>query len=262
MGGLGPGAPVQFRGIRIGSVTDVRLEVDTTSDRIRIPVTLELEPQRLVSDEEVQHAADQRYRYMAELVKRGLRAQLKTGNLLTGELMVDLTFVPGATPAELDTQGPVAIIPSVPNTLDQLQASVGQMLDRIAKLPVDDLVTSLTGTARKLDALVASPSVQEAVDSLGPSVAQFQRVLQRIDVEAGPILESVKRTSGDASAALREARTTMVSVRGTVGPQSELKDDTQDLLRELTRAAQSIRSFADYLDRHPEALVRGKGGRP
>jgi paraquat-inducible protein B len=92
--GLRAGAPVEFRGIRIGSVTDVRLELDARSDSVRIPVTIEIEPQRIAV---VQGTADaQPYEVMAALVERGLRAQLKSGNLLTGELLVDLDFHPTA----------------------------------------------------------------------------------------------------------------------------------------------------------------------
>ena len=108
---------------------------------------------------------------MAELVKRGLRAQLQTGNLLTGELFVDLTFVANAPPAELDTSGPIPVIPSVPATIEALQASVTAIMNKIAALPLEQLVGSLTKTATGLEAIVNSPEIKEAATSLGETMA-------------------------------------------------------------------------------------------
>ncbi|MFL5332595.1 MAG: intermembrane transport protein PqiB, partial [Geminicoccaceae bacterium] len=115
--GLNPGAPVEFRGIAVGTVTSVQLEFDPATSRIRIPVTIEIEPQRIIPSAKSQ-AGVVPGKPMAELVARGLRAQLQTGNLLTGELFVDLVLVPDAPKAELVTTGPIPEIPSIPATLD------------------------------------------------------------------------------------------------------------------------------------------------
>ncbi|HEX6010560.1 MAG TPA: MlaD family protein [Geminicoccaceae bacterium] len=258
--GLSPGAPVEFRGLRVGSVTGVRLDFDPTTNRIRIPVTLEIEPQRLVAYDPERLIETENHRTMIELVRRGLRAQLQTGNLLTGELIVDLTFVQNAAPAELDTSGPVPVIPSVPNTLDQLQASVTEILNKVAGLPVEELVASVTRTVKGVEDIVTAPGVQEAVRSLGSSMARLQETIGRVDANSGPVLASLKTAADSASATLRQAETTLASVQRTIGPASGLTSDAASLIQELTRAARSIRVFADYLDRHPEALIRGKAG--
>ena len=125
--GLRAGAPVEFRGIRVGTVTDVRLEIDPKQDSVRIPVTLEIEPQRIGIE---RGPGDERYVVMAALVERGLRAQLKSGNLLTGELLVDLDFHPDSPPAKLDRSGTYPEIPSVPAGLEALEASVTDRLDQ------------------------------------------------------------------------------------------------------------------------------------
>ena len=109
--GLRAGAPVEFRGIRVGTVTDVRLEIDAKQDTVRIPVTLAIEPQRFGVE---RGAGEQRYVVMAALVERGLRAQLKSGNLLTGELMIDLDFHPESPPAKLDHSGTYPRFPRCP----------------------------------------------------------------------------------------------------------------------------------------------------
>lgn len=259
--GLSPGAPVEFRGIRVGVVSSVALEFDPAAARIRIPVGIEIEPQRLVPSGlgQAERAAND-HRRMAELVRRGLRAQLQTGNLLTGELFVDLTFGADAPPAELDTSGPIPVIPSVPATIEALQASVTAIMNKIAGLPLDQLVASLGKTAGGLETIVNSPDVQQAAKTLGATLAQVQQTLGRIDAGATPLMGSVTTAAASADAALRQARTTMASIQRTAGSDSPLAGGAEDVMQELSRAARSIRVFADYLDRHPEALLRGKAG--
>ena len=108
--GLRAGAPVEFRGIRVGTVTDVRLEIDPSRIPVRIPVTLEIEPQRFASSA----ARRSTCAVMAALGRTRLRAQLQSGNLLTGELLVDLDFHPDSPPAKLDRSGTHPEIPRCP----------------------------------------------------------------------------------------------------------------------------------------------------
>ena len=259
--GLSPGAPVEFRGIKVGAVSSVALEFDPTTAKIRIPVGIEIEPQRLVpSGLEKEEVAANDHRRMAELVGRGLRAQLRAGNLLTGELFVDLTFAADVPPAELDTSGPIPVIPSVPATMEALQASVTAIMSKIAGLPLDQLVASLSRTAGGLEAIVNAPDVQEAAKSLGETMALVQQTLGRIDAGATPLLDGVTTAAVSADATLRQAQATMASIQRTVGPASALSDDAKGVMQELERAARAIRVFATYLDRHPEALLRGKAG--
>jgi len=259
--GLHPGAPVEFRGITVGAVTSVDLAFDPATARIRIPVGIEIEPQRLVpgglSREEL--ASNDHHR-MAELVKRGLRAQLQSGNLLTGELLVDLTFAPGAPPAELDTSGPIPVIPSVPTTIEALQASVTAIMNKVAGLPIEELLASLNRTAGGLDRLVNAPETQEALHALGPAMTQLRDSIARVETSAGPLLTSLRGTADAATTTLRRAESTLTATQRTIGSDSRLAGDIEGMMQELTRAARSIRVFADYLDRHPEALIRGKAG--
>src|SRR5215213_2566800 len=259
--GLSPGAPVEFRGIKVGVVTSVNLEFDPATAKIRIPVGIEIEPQRLVpGGAKQEELATNDHRRMAELVKRGLRAQLQTGNLLTGELFVDLTIVADAPPAELDTSGPVPVIPSVPATIEALQASVTGILNKIAGLPLDELVGNLAKAADGLEAIVNSPDVQGASTTLGATLAQVQKLVSRLDAGADPLLGGVTAAAASADVTLRQAQAAIASIQRTVGPASGLTDDAGNVMQELTRAARSIRVFADYLDRHPDALLRGKAG--
>jgi len=243
--GLRAGAPVEFRGIQIGSVTDVRLEIDPGQDRVRIPVTIEVEPQRIDLE---RGAYPQRYALMDALVERGLRAQLKSGNLLTGELLVDLDFHPNSPPAKLDRSGAHPAIPAVPAQLEALEASVTTILDKLAALPLPALVDDLRRTVQGIDALVASPDVRSAVAALNQSAIRLEALLGTLDQRVGPLVV--------------QAQSTLAAADGLVGANAPLRYDLNALLKELTSAARSIRVFADYLERHPEALLRGKTGAP
>ena len=241
--GLRPGAPVEFRGMRIGSVTGVTLEVDPQQDAVRIPVTLGIEPQRV--DVVGGTGSAEPYAMMAALVERGLRAQLKSANLITGELLVDLDFHPESPPAQLDRSGEVPQIPSVPTQLEALTASVTGILNHLAELPLPELVADLRQTIQGVRELVASPDAKQGIASLSASATRLEALLGTLDQQLGPLLS--------------RADSTLASAQGLVGDNSQLRYDIADLLRELTSAARSVRVFADYLERHPEALIRGKG---
>ena len=257
--GLNPGAPVEFRGITVGTVTSVQLEFDVDTSRIRIPVTIEIEPQRIIPST-VPPEDFEPGKPMAELVARGLRAQLQTGNLLTGELFVDLVLVPDAPKAELITTGPVPEIPSIPATLDQLQASATMIMNKIAKLPLDELAASLTRTADGLERVVNSPDIQDAGKRIGPAIAQLQQTIGRVDSATGPLLGNLNGAAAAATTTLRDAQTAIASIQRTIGSGSPLASNAENLTQELTRAARSIRVLADYLERNPQALIRGKSG--
>jgi paraquat-inducible protein B len=242
--GLHAGAPVEFRGIRVGSVTDVQLQIDPAQDSVRIPVTLEIEPQRFGVD--LSAADTQPYATMAALVERGLRAQLKSGNLLTGELLVDLDFHPKSPPAKLDRSGAYPEIPAVPAQLEALTASVTTVLSKLAALPLPELVDDLRRTVQGIDGLVTSPDTKSAVAALNQAAVRLEALIGTLDQRVGPLFV--------------QAQSTLAAADGVVGANSQVRYDLTALLKELTGAARSIRVFADYLERHPEALLRGKAG--
>jgi paraquat-inducible protein B len=244
--GLRPGAPVEFRGLRVGSVTDVRLEIDPKKDTVRIPVTIAIEPERVTMVDGAVSGHVEPYAVMRSLVAAGLRAQLKSGNLLTGDLLVDLDFHPESPPAKLDEGGTYPAIPSVPTQLEVLTASVTGLLNKLAALPLPELVADLRTTVQDIDSLVAAPDTKDTVTALHGSADHLQALLGTLDQQLGPLL--------------KRADTTLSSTNTLVGPDSQLRYDVGGLMRELTGAARSIRVFADYLQRHPEALLRGKGG--
>jgi paraquat-inducible protein B len=242
--GLRAGAPVEFRGMRIGSVTEVKLEIDPKQDTVRIPVTLGIEPARVTMVGGM--LAAEPYAMMRSLVARGLRAQLKSANLLTGDLLVDLDFHPESPPIKLDESGTYPTIPSVPTQLEVLTASITGVLNQLAALPLPELVADLRSTLQDINSLVASPDTKDTITALHQSANHLQALLGTLDQRVGPLLV--------------QADSTLASAQSLVGRDSQLRYDVGDLMKELTGAARSIRVFADYLQRHPEALLRGKGG--
>jgi paraquat-inducible protein B len=240
--GLNPGAPVEFRGMRVGTVKDVKLEIDVANERILIPVNIEIEPGRIT----LIGGTENDVNIMGEMVKRGLRAQLQSGNILTGQLLVDLGFHPKASPAELGGEGPYPVIPSVPSELEALTASVSGVLTEIASLPLSELVQDLRNTIQSLDQLASSPKATETLEALSASAAALQTVMANLDRQLGPLMS--------------QAQGTLASANSLVGPESPVRYDLNALMKELAGAARSIRVFADYLERHPDALLRGKPG--
>jgi paraquat-inducible protein B len=242
--GLSPGAPVEFRGIKIGRVNNVSLSADPATGSVRIPVTIEIEPQRVGIEGDMSDVEP--FQMMAALVERGLRAQLRQGNLLTGELYVALDFHPHAQEAKLDMSGEHPVIPSVPTDIEALTASLTGILDKLAALPLEGLVTDLRSTVQSINAVASSDDTGQAVAALSEAAVGLQALVAKLDQQAGPLLG--------------QARSTLAAAEGLVGANSQTRYDVSAMLRELTSAARSIRVFADYLERHPEALIRGKAG--
>ena len=255
--GLSVDAPVEFRGIKVGRVLDVKIEFDRKEKAFRIPVLMELEAGRVT-------VIGKRYENPKEaieaLIEMGLRARLETGSLLTGQLFVSLDLHP-ETPVKLvgaDQRYPE--IPTIPSTMEEITSSVTGVLDRIAALPLEDLVAELRGTVNKADQLLSSSETRDTLTNLSSTLASAEALMQTLDKEVGPLVSSLRATSEAAGQAMDQAKTTLESAESLTGNNSQLRHDLNTLLEELTRMARSFRVLADYLETHPDALIRGKAG--
>ncbi len=232
--GLEVGAPVEFRGIRVGSVTSVDLVIDAQREIVRIPVSIVIEPQRFKQVGGLPFK--ERYKGMELLVRKGLRAQLKPGNLLTGQLFVNLDFFPDSPPADLVMHGgEPPQIPTIPSDLEEIARSVNGVLEKIASLPLEAVFDDTRKTLQSIQSLVNSPDIKASVKSL-------------------------RKTMELADATLAQAQSTLAATENLLGPRSRARADLVELMKELKNAARSIRVLAEYLERHPEALIHGKGG--
>lgn len=248
--GLNAGAPVELRGIRIGTVREVGLEYDATAKEVRIPVIYEIEPQRVRI---VGGKVEATGKDVAAFVQRGLRAQLATGNLITGQMLISLEFVPDAPPATVTKERGMYVMPSVPSSIDSLERSLTDILDKIAKLPIDELTEQLTLTAEAIAKIAGSGELQQVMVNVNKVLTELSSLTGNLDRTSGPALTELQSTAKALGDAARSAENLM-------GPRSDTRQEINQMMKELTSAARSIGNLAAYLERHPEALLRGKTG--
>jgi paraquat-inducible protein B len=228
--GLSIGAPVDFRGIVLGQVTNIGIDYDPKTQNFTMPVTMNLYPDRLgkrFRETAPQPGTLAGENMLQELVKRGLRGQLRTGNLITSQLYVALDIFPKAAPAKVDVTNDPLELPTIPNTLDELQLQVADIAKKLDKVPFDQIGDNLNSALKNADQLFA-----------------------RLDKEVVP----------QARDTLSAAKQTFSSAQATLQQDSPLQSDVHQALQELTRTLQSLNALSDYLERHPESLLRGKSG--
>jgi paraquat-inducible protein B len=249
--GLNIGAPVEFRGIRVGTVTDIKAEIDRKTMKIDIPVFFQIEPERIqatsASDDVVYESTAQAYKNIDAMVRRGMRAQLMTGSLLTGQLYVDLDFHPDLPVKGLNYKRKYPVIPSVPTTMDEFRTTAHSLLRKLRNLPLDKIAHEILETTEGANQLVNSPEAQEAMQSLNAALGNVEKLTEGMDKRVNRLQFSVEKTLAKIRQALEMA-----------DPNSPAAVNLNSALKELSAAARSIRVLADYLEQHPEALVKGK----
>jgi paraquat-inducible protein B len=328
--GLSVGAPVSYRGVKVGDVTGISTRVGSK----RIAVFANIDRRKLPP------GTDPVQGFKRAIEQEGLRAQLGLQSIVTGQLFVSLEFMPD-TPVQLTTLDPSLIeIPTVPTELQQWTARIDRVVSAIEKLPLGDLFASSIETVRGVNQLASSPELRRSLQTAGTTLAEAQRLvlaLQResgplftsfrdssdaarqamkdvssdlrqlvakldatsdraqallddtqklvknMDTHVGPLVSNLSNASDSARSALDTAKTALEKAQGTLGTvdrtlgsvdrtlgtfdralggESDLGYQLGQTLQQLGVAAHSIRTLADYLDRHPEALLFGKGAPP
>lgn len=294
--GLGIGAPVKVRGVTIGSVTNIEMEYNPEDFHVVIPVYFRLDfnkihyigVERASFLKQVYKDPEER---MQKSIKQGLRAQLQLQSFVTGQLFVALDFLPD-TPVQLTGRAPedYVEVPTIPSPLEELTKSIEKLpLRELANEAVRavkgfaDLVNSpvmknilhnLDTTLEDIDRLVntvdaeVKPLASSAEETLADARTTLTRVqlalsdaqdlLQGVDTQVEPIAASVEETLAEARATLQRAQKTLADVDDMITARSPTRYRINETLNEVERAARSIRVLADELERHPEALLRGK----
>jgi paraquat-inducible protein B len=226
--GLAVGAPVDFEGISVGEVAAVELDIDPETGKIVIPVEINIYPQRL----RLHSRAPIAYKTPAErqaaldtLVKQGLRAQLRVESFLSGGRYISLSYFKNQPKGKINWAKTPPEMPTVKGDLQEIQTALSSVANKLDKIPYEQLGDNLTKAITTANAL-----------------------LVRLDGEVAP----------EAREALKQASTALRSADRLMAPEHSLQRDASDTMRELAHAAQAIRVLADYLERHPEALIRGK----
>jgi len=248
--GLSVGTPILFKGIKLGRVLDVRLEFDVEKFKSQIPVLIELEPQRvqLVGGD---YEAIKKIDPMERFVREGLRAQLKSGSLITGQLYVELDFFDAAPAAKLGEHNGYPVIPSIASAqLEELTNQAAEFMNTLNALPLREIGNDLRDTVKGAKEIATSKALDRSLVELESALRRVGKTARDLDREVVPQL----------GAALEQARVVLTSTDELVAPDSALYLELRRMLKELSAAARSIRGMADYLERHPEALLKGKGG--
>ena len=234
--GLESGAPVDFRGIVIGEVAAIEVDFSTDRKEVVMAVALRIFPGRLrrLSREgkDTQTTEAESHAQIDRMVAAGLRAQLRTGNLITGQLYVALDFFPKAPKAMVDWSKSPPELPTIAGGLQELQTTLTSIATKLDKIPYDKISDDLRQSLQSLDRMLGG------VDTL----------VRRLDAEVTP---EVKQT-------LAEARRTISSAERTLATDSPVQQEMREALREVARAAAALRALTELLERQPGALIRGK----
>jgi len=247
--GLSVGAPVEFRGLQIGKVTEIDLDADFENLDFTIPVRIELEPERLhLTNPKDENDTIHRWQ---RLLDKGFRAQLETGSLLTGQLYVKLDIFEDAPPAKLSFYGDLPVIPSLPSSSQEIMQGVTRFLKKLDQLPLEAIGKDLQNTMAGVDKLVNGPDLRDAVQSLGGILDELKTTTQTLNADTVPRINT----------ALAEMATVLKNLDGWVSADAPLQGDLRKTLEELAAAGRAISELADMLERHPEALIQGKGSK-
>ena len=240
--GLNVGAPVEFQGVKVGSVTDIQLQFLTAEMEFRIPVFLQFEPGRI---SQVGRQVEARGQFLKPLIARGLRAQLEMQSFVTGQLMVQLSFLPD-TPVKLVGDGKIPEVPTAPTTMQEVAQNVTQALTEIRQLPIPQLIGQLAETAQGINTLVHSPDVTELIGSMNTTAQVAARGLQRMDEQIAPEMrELVKSTLEAATALLRDSQQLVRRVDAQVVPMSNGIQKSLDAFRATMQDSQQLVRHVD-----------------
>lgn len=285
--GLEVGAPVVFRGVPIGAVKEISIEADPAHLKFYIPVVVELLGGKIKLERGKERNDGSTTLYQArneapgnlleQLIQKGLRAQLVTQSFVTGQLAVSLDLMPD-TPVRLVGGTDLPEIPTVPSTFEKLTETIKQ-------LPLQELVDRLIGAVTGIETLVNSPQLKampskidsalntgnelllEIREKVGPmaktldaAIANYSLLATNLDHRSEGLSASAKSTLTSLDATLKDGRSAINSFQKIVNSNSPTVTDLNRALAEISNAARAIREFANFLERHPEALIQGKGG--
>jgi paraquat-inducible protein B len=261
--GLNVGAPVEFKGIKVGSVKDVRLEFDSRDTSFRIPVLIEIEPERVI--ERGKDKVSSPFQTLKTLVDRGLRARLQSGSLLTGKLFVELDMHPGTPVRLVNEGGPFPELPTIPASLEEITASLKSILAKLEKVDMEKIGMEFLATLKEANKfakgasdLINKPELQDAVENLTESLNALKGLLHKLDRRVEPVAANLEKAIGAGHEALEKARITMGLVDEVLKPDSPLQYRFIELTEELAETARSLRALVDLLERNPDALIFGK----
>ncbi len=277
--GLNIGALVKLKGVPVGKVTDILVIYDDQRGKVITPVIVEFTPEKIY-DMQGGHIEKSTGADIKAMIKQGLRAQLQTQSLVTGQLFIDINLRPETPIKLLGGDHPLyPEIPSIPSSKEQVESTIEDIVAMVKKMPIQQTVESLSNSIQAVEKLLKSPEISSSLVTLDHTLKDVRHLVQTVDGKisplsnelrdtakegrimleninknAGPVMLSAQQAMQATTGTMEQARSTLASIDQTAGQNASL-----DLaLKDLASAAKSLRVLADYLERHPDALLYGK----
>jgi paraquat-inducible protein B len=259
--GLAPGSRVTMHGLKVGEVTDVRLTYDAAKDAVLAPVRYEVEPERVVGVGQRVFKTDEEA--VGALLKRGLRASLQSASLITGQQNVALNFVTDAPPAEVAMDGPDYVVPATEGGgFAGLTSSATELLNKVNTMPFDQIGKNLDGILKSANDVAQGPQMKKALTELAGMIASAQNMVQNLNSGLSPAAKQLPEVAAGLQKTLANANKLVLSLDTGYGDNTKFNRDLDRLMVQANDAVRSIRSLADLLSRHPEALIKGRPAGP
>ncbi|EHH67116.1 PqiB family protein [Gluconobacter morbifer] len=248
--GLTEGSQVTMFGMQIGTVTGVKLMMESPNRPPRVRVEMQIEPERMKPDwndaidsSRMEPVAS----YLRAYVADGMRASVQSASFLTGESLIALQFVKKAAPAELMYEGDIAVLPSQAGGMEGIMESLSTVSDKIAAMPLTQIGDHLDDLLAHADNRLNSPEVKQAIVALRDSLQNLSKLTKNADQHLPALMKSLQGTLSNAQTLL-----------GAYGGDTDFHRNLEGMIVQLTQMSRSLRFLTDYLDHHPSALLTGR----
>lgn len=252
--GLTVGAPVEFRGIKIGEVSSIALEFNRPNLAFRTPVVLSIEPERIFG-RDLELTVEDGHAILKDFIAHGLRGILKNGNLLTGQLLIDFDFYPAEPVRKLTFEQGTPVLPTKQTELQEMTESVSTVLKKLEQIPFQQLSQDLHLTLQAMSKAVGQIPVQELSHDLRTTIQSTNNAMQHL-ATLSQTLDS--QTMPTIAKALEQLGVTLADLDASLGSDSPANYQLRQTMQEVSTAVRSLRGLTDYLERHPESLIYGK----
>ena len=267
--GLSVGAPVLFRGVQIGSVKDISLEFNPSTLKFDLPVTLEIYPDM---SKRLGPPPKTKGELLPELINKGLKTQLITQSLITGQLAVAVDFYPNEPRKYYRTSTQYPEIPSIPSKVETISKE-------LEKLPLKEIVAKIDSTLSGISGIVNSGATQASLKELEKLAKNLSETTKTVHARIDPLVDNVEKTSEQlrvsvaslenrltekggtidiANKTMAQAEKTLGALRQIAQENSAIGRDVGETVEEMSKSMRSLRVLSDYIERHPESIVRGK----
>ncbi len=257
--GLTVGAPVKFKGVPVGQVSEIRLRFGKAENSADIPVIISIN-QDVITDALGVKIDFEDSKILDAMVRAGFRAKLESQSMVTGLLFVGLDYYPGTALRLVGTGEKTAEIPTLPSTLQEFQQALTHVLGQFQKVNFQQILENLQNTSAGLDRLVNSPKVDQTLAALEETIISLRDASRTIDQKVGPIAEDIHQVAIDAKQALAKLNDVLEEANQLVSPDSPVIWELAQALKQASAAASSVDGLAGYLQANPRALLFGREG--